>query len=207
MVEPALVQLCGALLQARDVLAPGGDRIVGVETHRVRDRVPETLDVRLVEHRARPPFIRVRDDRPVAEAVAQPERRLGDFLHPRLADARAVEIREELGLRVAGDREQRTADTAELVVPLDRPRRRVAELIFCGVRDVRAAHMLVGVLDVDERCARFVRCARDLARERRVLDERVHGQDLAGLQVHADVDGELRVFAETVLCGGHGAER
>jgi hypothetical protein len=40
-----------------------------------------------------------------------------------------------------------------------------------------------------------------------VLDERVHGQDLAGLQVHADLDGELRVFAETVLCGGHGAER
>ncbi len=183
------------------------DGIVRVEAHGVRDRIPEALDVRLVEDGARPAFVRVGDDRPVADAVAQPERRLGDFLHPRLADALAVEVGEELGLRVAGDREQRTADAAELVVALDRPRRRVAELVLGGVRDVRAAHVLVGVLDVDEGRARLVRRARDLARERRVLDERVDAQDLAGLQVHADVDGELGVLAETVVCGGHGAQR
>jgi hypothetical protein len=40
-----------------------------------------------------------------------------------------------------------------------------------------------------------------------VLDERIDGQDLAGLQVHADGDGELRVLAKAVICGGHGAER
>ena len=70
---------------------------------------------------------------------------------------------------------------------------------------MRAAHVLVAVLNVDEGRARLVGSARDLARERRVLDERVDSQHLAGLQVQADVDGELRVLAETVLCGGHGA--
>jgi hypothetical protein len=72
---------------------------------------------------------------------------------------------------------------------------------------VRAANVLVGVLDVDEGRARLVRRARDLAGERRVLDQRVDGQDLARLKIHADVDGKLGVLTETVLCGGHGAQR
>ena len=115
--------------------------------------------------------------------------------HARLADALAVEVGEELRLRVARDGEQRAADAAELVVALDEPRRRVAELVVGGIRDVRPAYVLVGVLDVDERRACLVRRARDLARERCVLDERVDRQDLAGLQVHADLDGELGVLA------------
>ena len=102
---------------------------------------------------------------------------------------------------------KRAADAAELVVALDRPGRRVAELVVGRVRDVRAAYVLVAVLNVDERRACLVRRACDRARERRVLDERVDSEHLAGLQVHADLDGELRVLAETVLCGGHGAER
>ena len=179
--------------------AAGG--IVGVEPHGVRDRIPEALDVRLVEHGARPALVRVGDDRPVADAVAQPERGLRHFLHARLPDPLAVEVGEELGLRVARDGEQRTADAAELVVPLDEPRRRIAELVDGGVRDVRAAHMLVAVLDVDEGGARLVRRARDLACERRVLDERVDTQDLAGLQVQADADCELGVLLEAIVCG------
>jgi hypothetical protein len=67
--------------------------------------------------------------------------------------------------------------------------------------------VLVGVLDIDEGCACLVRRARDLPRERRVLDERVHRQDLAGLQVHANPDGEVGVLAEAVVCGRHGGER
>ena len=76
---------------------------------------------------SRPALVRVGDDRPVAEAVGQLQRLLGHLAHARLADALAVEVGEELGLGVAGDRAERAAGLAELAQPLDEPRRRVAE--------------------------------------------------------------------------------
>ena len=72
------------------------------------------------------------------------------------AHAAAVEVGEELGLRVAGDREQRAALGAELVEPLHEPRRREAERVVGRVLDVRPADVLVGVEDVDEARARRV---------------------------------------------------
>jgi hypothetical protein len=57
----------------------------------------------------------------------------------------AVEVAVEVGLGVPGDGEQRRALLAEIVVPLDEPRGRPAELLFRNVLDVRAAHVLVGV--------------------------------------------------------------
>ena len=186
---------------------PRGRRIVGVEPHGVLDRIPKALHVGLVENGACPALVGVGDDRPVADAVAQPERRFRHFLHARFPDALAVEVGEELRLRVARDGEQRTADTAELVVALDEPRWRIAELVDGGVRNVRAAHVLVAVLDVDEGGACLVGCARDFACERRVLDERVDTQDLAGLQVQTDADRELGVLLEAIVGGVHGGER
>ena len=89
------------------------DRIGLVEAYRLADRLPEPLDVRLAEHGLGPAGVRVGDDRPVAQPVGERERRLRDLAHPRFADTRAVEIREELGLRVAGDRTERAARLAE----------------------------------------------------------------------------------------------
>ena len=65
------------------------------------------------------------------------------------ADAAAVEVGEELGLRVAGDREQRAAVLAEVVEPLDEPRRRLAERLVRGVLDMGAPDVLVAVENVD----------------------------------------------------------
>ena len=83
-------------------------------------------------------------------AVGEPQARLGDLAHARAADAAAVEVGEELGLGVAGDREQRAALGAEVVEPLHEPRRREAEL-----RPRRRA-----------RCARGGRAGRCRARRR-----------------------------------------
>ena len=76
-------------------------------------------------------------------AVGQLQRRLGDLAHARLPDALAVEVGEQLRLRVAADRAQRAAGRAELLEPLDEPRRRVAEPLRGGALDVRAADVLV----------------------------------------------------------------
>ena len=137
-------------------VAPGGDRVRLVETDRPADGLPKPLDIGLAEHGLGPALVRIGDDRPVAEAVGQLQRRLGDLAHPRLADALAVEIGEELGLRVAGDRDQRAAGLAELAQALDEPRRREAELVVGRVRDVRAPHVLIGVEHVDITRARLV---------------------------------------------------
>ena len=115
------------------------------------------------------------------------------------ADAAAVEVGEELGLRVAGDREQRAALLAEVVQALDEPRRREAELVLGGVLDVRAADVLVGVEDVDEARAGRVRLACDRPHERLVLDERVDREQLAGLQVEPDLDRQPGVRLQSVV--------
>jgi hypothetical protein len=72
---------------------------------------------------------------------------------------------------------------------------------------VRAPHVLVGVEDVDVLGARGVRLARDRADERSVLDQRVDAEDLARLQVYADLDGQARIVLEALVGSGHGGER
>ena len=70
------------------------------------------------------------------------------------------------------------------------------------VLDVRPAHVLVGVEHVDEARARRVGLLGCGANKRLMLDERVDPEDLAGLQVHADVHRQARVLAQS-LVGGH----
>jgi hypothetical protein len=66
-------------------------------------------------------------------------------------------------------------------------------------------HVLIRVEHVDVARAGSVRLPCDRPRERRVLDEGVDAEDLAGLQVEADLDGESRVLVEPVV--GHGRAR
>ncbi len=188
------------------MLAPGGDGIGLVEPHRLSDGAPEPLDVGLAEDRARPAFVGIGDDRPVAEPVGQLEGLLGEGVHAGLADARAVEIGEQLRLGVAGDRAERSADLAQLAQPLDEPRRRVVEQVLAGQFDVRASHVLVGVEHVDVFRSGVVRLARDRAGERRMLDQRVDPEDLARLKVEPDLNDKARIALETLVGSGHGGE-
>ena len=66
--------------------------------------------------------------------------------------------------------------------------------------------MLVGVQDVDVLGARGVRRAGDRTGERCVLDQRVDPENLARLEVQADLDGEACVAFETVVVFRHGGE-
>jgi len=78
------------------------------------------------------------------------------------------------------------------------------------VLDVRAAHALVAVEHVDIRRSGLVRLARDRPCERSMLDQCVHAERLARLQVQPDLDGQSRVLLESLvgLCGlTHGGER
>ena len=181
------------------MLTPRSDRVGLVETDSLSDGLPEPLDVGLAEDRRGPALVWVGDDRPVAEAVGQLERRLRDLAHPRLADALAVEIREELWLRVARDRAERAADLAELLEPPDEPGRRVAELVVGGLLDVRAAHMLVRVEDVHVAGAGRVGLARDRPHKGRMLDQCIDPERLAGLEVQPDLNGEPCVLLEALV--------
>ena len=72
--------------------------------------------------------------------------------------------------------------------------------------DVRAANVLVSVGDVDIAGAGSVGGARELANERRVLDERVDPEHLARLEIQAHFDGEAGVTRKAVTGFGHGAQ-
>ncbi len=197
-VEAPRVQRVGAPVERGDVVLPRRDRVRLVEPHSGLDRAPEPLEVRLAEDRGRPALVRVRDDRPVAAAARELEARAGEVAHPRARDARAVEVGEELRLRVPADREQRAAVAAELLHALDEPRRRPREHVLARVLDVRAADVLVGEEDVDVAGAGHVGLLRDRAHERRVLDEAVDRQPLARLEVEPDPDGQARVVGQPV---------
>ena len=99
--------------QPLDVLAPGGDRVGLVEPDRCRDRLPQPLDVRLAEDRPRPALVRERrrssscDGARSALAIARPTSRIR--ARRRASPSRSAK---QLGLRVAGDRDQRAAVVA-----------------------------------------------------------------------------------------------
>ena len=80
-----------------------------------------------------------------------------ELRHPRLADAIAGQVGEQLRLRVAGQRDDRGVLVAEVLRPLEEPRRRPREHVVRGVLDQRPADVLVRVADVDVRRARAVR--------------------------------------------------
>ena len=204
--EAALVQRSRALLQPADVVAPGGNGIRLVEPHGLTDRLPEPFDVGLAEHRPRPALVGVRNDQSGAEPIGQLQRLLVERMHACLADPRAVEVGEQFGLRVPGDRAERAADVTQFAEPRHEPRRRVAEHRVIGQFDVRAPDVLVGVEHVDVPGARGVGLARDCAGERRMFDERVDPENLVGLEVQTDLNGKAGIALEALIGSRHGGE-
>ena len=107
--ETALVQERRTLAQACDVLLPRRHGVGLVEARRRDDGVPEPLDVRLAEHGTCPALVRVAEDRPLHEpAVLRVEEALDGVARP-CALGTSVEVGEEFGLGVAGDRDRRAA--------------------------------------------------------------------------------------------------
>ena len=76
------------------------------------------------------------------------------------------------------------------------PWRRPPESVVRRGLDVGAAHVLVGVVDIDVPRTGAVGLACDRARERRVLDERPDRERLPRLEVQPDVHGQACVRLE-----------
>ncbi len=99
------------------------------------------------------------------------------------ADAIPVQISQQVRLRVAADLDVRTSFGGEGLEHRDVPRRGRAQRSLGTKLDQRASEVLVGIARPDERCARPVRGARDLAGEGRVLDLPPHDHELPRLHV------------------------
>ena len=97
-------------------VAPRGDGIVLVEPHAELDEVPQRVDVRVAEELGRPALVRHAGDDPVVEPLVRLARQLfAERPHPRLADAVAGQVGEELRLRVAHQRDDRRVLLAEVL--------------------------------------------------------------------------------------------
>ena len=121
---------------------------------------------------AQPSFGKATIDQLIRRLFDRVQVALGELPHAGLADAGAVEVGEQLRLRVAGDADQRAVLLRQVVDLREHPGRRPAERVLVGVLDPGAAHVLVGVVDVDVAGAPLVRAARDRPHERRVLGQR-----------------------------------
>src|SRR5581483_8221419 len=98
---------------------PGGDGVVLVEAGAALDELPEPLEIGLAEHLRRPARVRDADHAPVVQALVDlPRAPLGELEHPRLADAVAREVCEQIGLGVADESHDRGALVAERALPL-----------------------------------------------------------------------------------------
>ena len=129
-------------------------------------------------------------------AVLRGELRFERLDRARLADTARIEVREQGRLGVAGDHDQRVA--VERRRARQRPRLGVGQVVFGGVLDERAAHVHVDVRDVDEPRTRSVAGLGQFAHERRVVEERVDEERLAGLDVRADADDQVGIGAEVL---------
>jgi len=202
-VEAALRHRFRARAQAADMLLPGGDRVALVEPHRVGDVLEQALDVRASVDPLGPAVRRIRRDRPVDALLLEDdlERAFAVLLRPGPAHAGAVEVGEQIGIRVARDRDHRAAHARKMVQALQLPRRRPLERLVGAVRDQLPPHVLVAVGDGGVAGARLVRRADDRTRELRVLHEGEHDDVLALLDVGADPDDEVGVLLQKRLVG------
>ncbi len=200
-IEGQPVEQLAARAQLRGVRLPGGDRVRVVEAYRARQSRPETFHVGLAEHLHCLTLGRVRGDRPVHRPLRlRLQLSLRGLDRPGLADTGLVEVGEQLGLRVAGDHDQRPA-VGERLGPRHDPGRRPGQGLFVDVLDERASDVLVDVPDVDEPRAGGVARPRQGAGEGGMLDERGHVDRLAGLHVGADARDQLGVAVDAIHRG------
>jgi hypothetical protein len=170
---------------------------------RRRDRLPEAVRVGLAEDHPRPTLVRAGDHGPVAVAVGEVEAHPGELLHAGAREPSAVQAREEVGIGIAGDRDQRAMLVPEVEKPPHEPGRRPVEHLRRRLLDVRSPDTLVDEEAVDIAGAGDVALDRKCPCERRMLEEAVDCENLAGLQVDAHADGETRVGSERWPEVGH----
>ena len=187
--EAPLVERGRALLEALDVLAPGGDGIRLVESRGRDHRVPEPLDVGLAEDGASPPFVGVAEDRPLDQpAVLGVEELLDGEPRSRPLGAALVEVGEQLGLGLAGDDDRRATGLDQVVDERHRPGRAPVEGVVGRVLDHRPPQVRVAVDDLDVAGAALVRDAADGADQREMLRIGRDPQELPRLEVDGDLD-------------------
>ena len=198
--EAPLVEERGALAEALDVLLPREHGVGLVEPGRGDDGVPEPLDVRLAEDGVRPAFVRVADDRPLDQpSVLGVEQLLRGQARARPLGAALVEVGEELGLGLAGDRDRRAAGLDHVVEERERPRRRPVERVLRRVLDARALQMRVAVVGLDVARAALVGDTRDRADERQVLRLGRDPEELTGLEIDRHFDREPCIPVEPLV--------
>ena len=179
------------------MLAPGGHRIGLVQPDRVLDRLPEPLDVRLAENGLGPGLGRSADQRPgdpLLDVLAQ--RSLDQLGLPGAGDPGGIEICQQPGLRIARKIDLGRLLGSTVIESVDEPGRRPGEHLFGAALDQRAAHAMVGVVDVDEARPDLVGVGGDRSRQVGLLGIGLHEKELAGLNVRANLDGELGVSLE-----------
>src|SRR5207247_7166351 len=120
-------------------------------------------------------------------------------------DVAAEPLRVEVVVEMRGDRaaeqDGRGARLTELQRSLAVPGRHEVEHLVCGVLHTHALEMWIPVVDVDELRAALV-CARgQRARQLFLAEAAADVEDLARLDVGAEVDDEIGVALETVLHG------
>ncbi len=161
------------------------------------DCVPQALDVRLAEHGACPPLVRVAEDRPLDQPpVLRVEELLDCRSRPRPLRAALVEVGEQLGVGVPRDRDGRPARLDHVVDEGDRPRRAPVERVVRSVLDPRALQVVVSVEHLDVPGPALVGNAADRADQREVLRIGRDPKELPGLEVDSDLDGQACVPVE-----------
>ena len=202
-VEARLRQARRTALEQRRMVLPRRHRIVHVEPHRRADRVPQPLDVGLAEDHLGPAGVGRGDDRPVDEALHH-ERQVdrARVVRVRPGDERRVEPGEEVGIRVAGQLDDRGARLAPAAHPVQDVLRRLPELLVRAELDGGAAEMQVGDDRQHATGAGREGGARDRSCDLRVLDEVDQDDVLALLHVGADADRQLGEALEAFV-GGH----
>src|SRR4029079_10531852 len=117
-----------------------------------------------------------------------------------------IEVVEQPGRGRAGDADPRAALPAELEHPLAVPRRDEVERVLLGVEDPRALDVHVEVDRVHEPRPVAVRARGQGADHLLLADLGVDGDDLPGLYVRAEADGEVgEALERRGVEGGGGA--
>ena len=186
---------------------PRFDRVGLVEPHRLRDRLPEPVDVGLAEDVLGPGGRRRADDPPGELAhrlAARPLLVVGDRL--RLADPRPVEPVEEAGPRFRREQECGAVAVGDRLEPLDHPRRRVVERLLGCLLDQDAPDAVVDVTDVYEARPGVVGGGGERPHEVCVVEEAVDHHRLPRLHVDADAGDQPRVRLDQLWPRLHGGD-
>jgi hypothetical protein len=202
-VEARVREPCGGRLELVEARPPGSDRIGLVEPAGVRDLLPQSLERRrLVEIRVddpRPAGGRARHHRPVDRPLSEHLHALPEERELVAARADGIDAVERAGHARPGERDAGAALTAELEHALAVPGGDELERVVRRELDARALDERVEVRDVDEARSPSVTGGGEGTRQLLLSDVGADRENLAGLDVRAEADGELRQLLEPRL--------